>query len=311
MKKKYSSKIDRTESVSFGPAAIERRMKKARPGLPASIRVLPLRAKLSLVWIGIVLLLAVFGELLTPYPYDEMIVGDLSGAPVLAHPMGTDEIGRDNLSRIMVASRVSVIAALCAGVAGLIFGGVIGSVAAATKGWLDETLMRLMDIQFAFPAVVLALVFAMVMGPGLKTTIILLGIVYSPIMARFIRANVLEQLSQDYITAEKALGSSTVRILIRHVSINIATPSLVFFTLIAADAIVLEAALSFLGAGVRPPTPSWGNLIRDGQTQMLAGAWWLTVGPGLALFISVLALNTIAESIADKLGGRRHLLGES
>ena len=302
---------EHTGSVTFGPAAIERRMKAARRGLPTGIRMLPFRAKLSLIWIGVVLFLAIFAEFITPYPYDEMIVGDLTAPPVWEHPMGTDEIGRDSLSRIMVAARVSVIAALCAGISGLLFGGLIGSTAAAAKGWIDEALMRLMDIQFAFPAVVLALVFAMVIGPGLKTTIILLAIVYSPIMARFIRANVLEQLSQDYITAEKALGSSTIRILVRHVSINIATPSLVFFTLIAADAIVLEAALSFLGAGVRPPTPSWGNLIRDGQTQMLSGAWWLTVGPGLALFISVLALNTIAESVADKLGGRRHLLGES
>lgn len=297
--------------VTFGPRGVERRTRAAARGLPLGFRKLPLRSKLALVWVLVLVFLAAFGPLVAPYPSDKIAVGELSAPPSWPHLMGTDEAGRDTLSRTLVAARVSVIAALSAGVAALLLGGIIGSLAAAARRWLDEILMRLMDIQFAFPAVVLAVVFATVIGPGLKTTIVLLAIVYSPIMARFVRANVLEQLDEDYVTAERALGSSTRRILVHHVSINIATPALVFFTLVAADAIVFEAALSFLGAGVRPPTPSWGNLIRDGQAQMLAGTWWLTVFPGLALFTAVLALNTLAETLADKIGGRRHLLEET
>jgi peptide/nickel transport system permease protein len=296
--------------VSLGPGAVERRVLGARAGVPIGFRRLPLRAKAAFVWIVLLVVVAVFAPLIAPYPAERIGAGELSSPPDFPHIMGTDEAGRDTFSRVVVATRVSVIAGLAAPLAALVLGGLIGAVAAAASRWLDEILMRLMDIQFAFPAVVLALVFATILGPSLKTTIILLTIVYAPIMARLVRANVLAQLGEDYVAAERALGSSMRRILLRHVSVNIATPTLVFFTLVAADAVVLEAALSFLGAGVRPPTPSWGNLIRDGQAQMLAGTWWLTVFPGVAILAAVLALNTLAESVADRIGGRRYLLGQ-
>jgi peptide/nickel transport system permease protein len=131
-------------------------------------------------------------------------------------------------------------------------------------------------------------------------------LVYSPIVARLMRANVREEMAEDYVTVARAEGAKTRYLVGRHVAVNIASPTLVFLTLVAADAVVLEAGLSFLGAGVRPPTPSWGNLIQDGSEQMLAGNWWLTVFPGLAIFITVLALNTLAEAIADRIGGREH-----
>jgi peptide/nickel transport system permease protein len=262
-----------------------------------------------LVVVVLIVLIGIFGTIIAPYPPDEIAVGPLASPPQWPHIFGTDVNGRDSFSRVIVATRISVIAGFTAPVAALLIGGTLGAIAAAYSR-VDEVIMRLMDIQFAFPAVVLALVFASVLGPSLRTTTILMAIIYSPIMARLVRANVLEQLSQDYVAAERSLGSSTPRILARHVAINIATPTLVFFTLVAADAIVLEAGLSFLGAGVRPPTASWGNLVQEGSQQMLAGAWWLTVFPGLAILVAVLALNTLAESIADQLGGRQYLLGE-
>jgi peptide/nickel transport system permease protein len=272
------------------------------------VRALPLRGRIVLAILVLIAVIGALGPLITPYPPNAIAVGPISAPPSWSHPFGTDEYGRDELSRVMVAARVSLIAGTSAPVAALLLGGTLGAVAASSRRWIDELIMRVMDIQLAFPSVVLALVFAEVLGPGLATTIIVMAIIYSAIMARLVRANVMTQLGEDYVAAERALGSSTRRILLRHVSINIATPTLVFLTLVAADAVSLQAALSFLGASVRPPTASWGSLVYDGSQQMLAGSWWLTVFPGLAILITVLSLNTLSESIADRIGGRDYLL---
>jgi len=157
---------------------------------------------------------------------------------------------------------------------------------------------------------VLAVVVSSAFGQSFRTLLLVLTVVYTPIMARYIRAAVLDQLGEDYVSALRAMGSSQLRILLRHVSLNIATPLLVFFTLVAADAVILEASISFLGAGLPPPAPTWGNLVYGGSQYLIAGTWWYTTFPGLAIFLTVLSLNTVAESMADRLGGRRHLLGQ-
>ena len=298
--------------AAFSPKRLEARMGAVTGTGLNRIAELPLRSKVALAWLLVLVVIALLGPLVTPYPPDKVAAGPLQAPPSFQHPFGTDDYGRDVLSRVMVGTRVSAIAGVSAPLAALLIGGLIGTVAAVaalSRRWGDEVLMRAMDVQMAFPGVVLAVVFATVIGPGLLTTVILLSIVYTPIVARFMRGNVIAQMRLDYVAAERTLGSTTTRIITKHVWINVATPTVVFLTLVAADAIVLESGLSYLGAGVRPPAPSWGNMIRDGQQQLLAGAWWMTVFPGLAILSAVLALNTLAESVSDRIAGRYHLLG--
>lgn len=280
-------------------------------------RAFPLRAKIGIIWTALVVFVAVFAPFVSPHdPLGVAITMPNTGPDWPTHIMGSDDAGRDIFSRVIYGSRMSALVAVLAPLLSLVIGGAIGMVAASTarvrrRRWINDVLMRLMDIQFAFPAVVLAVVVAAAFGPSFVTLLMVLTVVYSPIMARFVRATVQDQLAEDYVAALQVIGSSQVRILLRHVSLNIATPVLVFFTLVAADAVVLEASISFLGAGVRPPTPTWGNIIREGYQYIRAGTWWYTTFPGIAIFLTVMALNTVAESMADRLGGRRHLLGES
>ena len=306
----------RRRLLRFGPKSVAVAMDTASSER-ITWRSLPIRAKVGVIWIIFIVLVAVFAPLIAPY--DPLAVGltTPNTAPDWpAHIMGSDEASRDIFSRVIHGSRMSALVAVLAPLLALIIGGTIGMVAASTarvprRRWVNDVLMRLMDIQFAFPAVVLAVVVAAAFGQRFYTLLGVLTVVYAPILARFVRASVQDQLAEDYVAALKAMGSSQRRILLRHVSLNIATPLLVFFTLVAADAVVLEASISFLGAGIAPPTPTWGNLIRDGQQQLMAGTWWYTTYPGIAIFLTVMALNTVAESMADRLGGRRHLLGQS
>lgn len=290
---------------------------KATPTGPVKLAMLPFRAKLGLAWVVVVILMAVFAHWLSPYdPYAVGLTSPNTGPDWPDHIMGSDEVARDILSRVIHGSRMSALVTVLTPLLALIVGGTIGMVAASTsrnrrRRWINDVLMRVTDIQFAFPAVVLAVVVASAFGQSFRTLLLVLTVVYTPIMARYIRAAVLDQLAEDYVAALRAMGSSQLRILLRHVSLNIATPVLVFFTLVAADAVVLEASISFLGAGLPPPTPTWGNMIYGGQQQLMAGTWWYTTFPGLAIFLTVMALNTVAESMADRLGGRRHLFGQS
>lgn len=292
------------EPMRLGPIGLSALLGGVARGLPRGFRALPARGRVALGWLVLLLLLTAFGRFIAPYPADAVGVGVVNGPPMASHPIGTDASGRDVLSRLMTGTPITIVVATLAPLCALAIGGLIGTVAAVVGRRVDEVVMRLMDIQFAFPAVLLALVFANVLGPGLGTTLLVMVLVYSPIVARLVRAAVREQMALDYVTVARAQGAGTRYIVLRHVVVNIASPTLVFVTLVAADAVVLEAALSFLGAGIRPPTPSWGNLVQEGSEQMLAGNWWLTVFPGLAIFITVLALNTLAETAADRIGGR-------
>jgi peptide/nickel transport system permease protein len=234
----------------------------------------------------------------------------LTAPPSLAHWFGTDTYGRDEFSRVIMGARISVLVAAVGPLLPAIIGGTIGIVAALGTRYMDEGLMRLMDIQFAFPAIVLALVLALIAGPSLKTTLIVMALVYTPIMARFVRAEVKSQFAEDYAIVARAAGATRTYVVRRHLAKNFASPLLVFYSLVAADAVLLEAALSFLGAGVQPPTPTWGNMLYDGSQTMLDGTWWLTLFPGLAIFSLVLALNTVSEAIADRVGGADYALGK-
>jgi peptide/nickel transport system permease protein len=197
------------------------------------------------------------------------------------------------------AGRWSLVIGLGSTAIALVCGALIGAVAATSRRSVDETIMRCLDVIMAFPGIALAAVLVAVFGGSIPVLVLAIAFLYTPSVARVVRANVLAQYGEDYVAAERVIGARTPRILRRHVAINCAAPVLVFCTVMVADAIVFEASLSFIGAGVRPPDPSWGSVIADGRTMVLLGGWWATVFPGLLILVTVLALNILAEGVSD------------
>ncbi|RKN46726.1 dipeptide/oligopeptide/nickel ABC transporter permease/ATP-binding protein [Streptomyces hoynatensis] len=274
------------------------------------LRRLPLSSRIALVLLGVVVLTALLAPLLAPHdPYQQD--ADSAG-PSGAHWMGQDSLGRDILSRLMYGARSSLAIGLGATLLALLVGSLVGAVAATSRKAVDETLMRCLDIVMAFPGIAIAAVLISVFGAGLGILICAIAFLNIPPVARVVRANVLDQYGEDYVTAERVLGARTPHILLRHVAINCAAPVLVFCTVMVAEAIVFEAGLSFIGAGVRPPEPSWGSVIADGKNMVLLGGWWATVFPGLVMLATVLALNVLAEGISDSWAApaARTLAGE-
>lgn len=252
---------------------------------------------------ALIVILAVLPALVSTSP-TALGVGAPLSAPGGEHLFGTDQLGRDVATRVLHGARLSMLVAVASALAALIPGAALGAIAATGPRWLGEVIMRIMDIGLAFPGILLAIVLAAAIGPSLTTTVIVLGIVYTPSMARVVRAAVFSEYGEDYVTAARLLGTRRIRLVGYHIGVNAALPVLVYTTLIMSDAIVAEAALSFLGAGIRAPAPSWGNIIRDGQSVIDAGAWWVSLFPGLAIVITVLALNRISEALGQRLRSR-------
>ncbi|MGW0573768.1 dipeptide/oligopeptide/nickel ABC transporter permease/ATP-binding protein [Streptomyces tauricus] len=264
---------------------------------------LPLMSRIAVVVIGVVVLTALLAPLIAPHDpleqFPRIDEGHGEGAPSGDHWMGQDSLGRDILSRLMYGARWSLAIGLGATGLALVVGAVIGAIAATSRKALDETLMRGLDIVMAFPGIALAAVFVAVFGGGIPILIGAIAFLYMPPMARVVRANVMAQYGEDYVTAERVIGARTPHIVWRHVAINCAAPVLVFCTVQVAEAIVFEASLSFIGAGVRPPDPSWGSVIADGKNMVLTGGWWATVFPGLLMLVTVLSLNILSEGVSD------------
>jgi peptide/nickel transport system permease protein len=258
---------------------------------------LPLPAWAAFILIVVVALAALFASVLAPH--SPLVQEANGGGPSGTHWMGLDSANRDIFSRLLYGARWSLIIGLGATALALVAGSIVGAVAATSRRWLDETIMRVLDIIMAFPGIALAAVLVAVFGGGVPVLVFAIGFLYMPMVARVVRANVLAQYGEDYVAAERVIGARTRFILIRHVAVNVAAPVLVFCTVMVADAIVFEASLSFIGAGVRPPNPSWGSVIADGKNMVQLGGWWATVFPGLLILITVLALNILAEGIAD------------
>ncbi|MFI9836583.1 dipeptide/oligopeptide/nickel ABC transporter permease/ATP-binding protein [Nonomuraea sp. NPDC051941] len=255
---------------------------------------------LSWVAVGIVAVV-VLAALLAPWiaphsPYFQEVTG---GGPSAAHWMGLDSANRDILSRLLYGARWSLIIGLGATALALVAGAVVGAIAATSRRAVDETIMRLLDVVMAFPGIALAAVLVAVFGGSIPVLVMAMAFLYMPSVARVVRANVIAQYGEDYVAAERIIGARTPYIVVKHVAINCAAPVLVFCTVMVADAIVFEASLSFIGAGVRPPNPSWGSVIADGKNLVLLGGWWATVFPGLLILLTVLALNILSEGISD------------
>ncbi|MDX3754259.1 dipeptide/oligopeptide/nickel ABC transporter permease/ATP-binding protein [Streptomyces mirabilis] len=270
----------------------------ARPGI--RLRRLPVLSRIALGVLTLVVLSAVFAPLLAPHdPLDQQPQVDGTGAPSGGHWMGQDSLGRDILSRLMYGARWSLAIGLGATALALVVGALLGAIAATSRGAVDETLMRCLDVVMAFPGIALAAVLVAVFGGGITVLICAIAFLFTPSVARVVRANVLDQYGEDYVTAERVIGARTPHIVLRHVAVNCAAPVLVFCTVQVAEAIVFEASLSFIGAGVRPPDPSWGSVIADGKNMVLTGGWWATVFPGLLMLITVLSLNILSEGVSD------------
>ncbi|MEU6711740.1 dipeptide/oligopeptide/nickel ABC transporter permease/ATP-binding protein [Nonomuraea sp. NPDC046802] len=255
---------------------------------------------LSWVAVGIVAVV-VLAALLAPWiaPHSPYFQAATGGGPSAEHWMGLDSANRDILSRLLYGSRWSLIIGLGATGLALVAGAIIGAVAATSRKAVDETIMRVLDVIMAFPGIALAAVLVAVFGGSVSVLVMAIAFLYMPSVARVVRANVIAQYGEDYVAAERVIGARTPHIIIKHVAINCAAPVLVFCTVMVADAIVFEASLSFIGAGVRPPDPSWGSVIADGKNMVLLGGWWATVFPGLLILITVLALNILSEGISD------------
>ncbi|MFJ2725938.1 dipeptide/oligopeptide/nickel ABC transporter permease/ATP-binding protein [Streptomyces collinus] len=273
----------------------------SRPGVRLrGWRRLPPVSKVAVCFLGLVLLVAVLAPVLAPDdPLDQQDPAGGTGHPSAAHWMGQDSLGRDVLSRLMYGARWSLAIGLGATALALVAGALLGALAATSRKAVDETLMRCLDVVMAFPGIALAAVLVAVFGGGIGVLIYAIAFLFTPPVARVVRANVLDQYGEDYVTAERVIGARTPHIVLRHVAVNCAAPVLVFCTVQVAEAIVFEASLSFIGAGVRPPDPSWGSVIADGKNMVLTGGWWATVFPGALILLTVLALNVLSEGVSD------------
>jgi peptide/nickel transport system permease protein len=254
----------------------------------------------SAVVLVVVAVVAVTATWIAPFGINDVDVPNALRPPSGSHWFGTDELGRDVLSRILVATQASMRIAVVSVAFAVIVGVTVGVVAGYRGGWLDTALMRVVDVMFAFPVLLLALAVVAILGPGVTTTILAIGIVYTPIFARVARASTLGVRTEPYVSVSRAMGTGDLYILGRHILPNIAGPLIVQTSLSLAFAILSEAALSFLGLGIQPPQPSLGRMIFDSQG-FVTMAWWMAVFPGAAIFVIVLAFNLFGDGLRDVL----------
>ena len=259
--------------------------------------------RLSIVGLALIagfLLLAFAAPLIAPAdPMQQALYNRLS-PPTLAHPFGTDDFGRDILSRVIYGARISLRVGVVAVLIALLLGTGIGLVGGYWGGWIDQVLMRVMDLLLAFPSILLAIGIVAILGPGLENAMLAVGIVAVPQYARLVRASVLTVRETDYVLAARALGASDVRILAIAILPNCLAPLIVQATLGLATAILDAAGLSFLGLGAQPPIPEWGAMLSQGRELIVRAPWVLTF-PGGAIFFTVLAFNLVGDGLRDAL----------
>lgn len=264
----------------------------------------------SALVLTVVAVVAVTAQAIAPFTVNDVDVPNALQPPSGAHWFGTDELGRDVLSRVLVAVQASMRIAVVSVALALVAGVVIGVLAGYRGGWLDTVLMRVVDVMFAFPVLLLALAVVAILGPGVTTTILAIGIVYTPIFARVARASTLGVRTEPFVAVSRAMGTGDAYILVRHILPNISGPLIVQTSLSLAFAILSEAALSFLGLGIQPPDPSLGRMIFDSQG-FVTMAWWMAVFPGAAIFVIVLAFNLFGDGLRDVLDPKQRTTAEA
>jgi len=277
-----------------------------------SLGLLIRRYTLGFVGLVIVILFvaaAVAAPFVAPYDPLEVTLEKMLRPPSIQHPLGTDELGRDLLSRIIHGGRISLIVAVGSVSVSLFLGLIIGLTAGFRGGAVDAVLMRGMDAILSFPSLVLALAIAAALGARLTNTILAIGIVYVPQFARLVRGQVLAVRNLEYVQAAHGLGAKDIRVILHHILPNITTPLTVQVTLSMGYAILAEAALSFLGVGVQPPQPAWGTMLRTGYPY-LEMAPWLALVPGAVIFVVVMSLNFVGDGIRNFFAGELRMKNE-
>jgi peptide/nickel transport system permease protein len=273
-------------------------------GLPR--RRLPMRLPMvvGLSLVGFMVLLALIGPLVAPYSPNQLDLLHALEPPFSGgHLLGTDQFGRDELSRILYAARIDLLIAFGVTLVTFTFGTFVGLVAGTVGGVVDAVLMRIVDVFFAFPLVVLVLAIVAILGSGLLYMMIAMWLVTWVSYARIVRGQVLLVKRQDYVTAARALGFSRWRTMTRHILPNAIAPAIVYGMIDAVNNVSIGAALGFLGLGVQDPTAEWGKMIADSQ-DYIRSAWWLAVIPGVAILIFGLGLSVIGDSLADRMRGK-------
>lgn len=261
-------------------------------------------ATAALVVIAALFVLSFGAPFITPYAPDAIDAWHVLLPPSADHWFGTDELGRDVLTRVVFGARISLLVGFVAVGIAVLIGTVIGLFAGFYGGWIDSILMRLVDIMLCFPTFFLILAVIAMLEPSIWYIMVIIGLTGWMGVARLVRAEVLSLKNRDFILAARVLGASDLSIIFRHVLPNALSPVLVSATLGVAGAILTESALSFLGIGVQPPTPSWGNILTSGK-DYIEFAWWLSLFPGVAILVTVLSYNLVGEGIRDALDPRK------
>lgn len=255
------------------------------------------RALIALVALVILVLGAVFAPYVSPANPDSMAF-DMLTPPSWAHPLGTDDLGRDLLSRVIFGARISLFVGLVTVLSSMILGVIMGVLAGYYGGWLDTIIMRYIDLQWAFPNFIIAVYLVAVFGAGLTNVIVAVALAFLDDFARIARGMVLTVRERDFVEAARALGASDIRLMLRHILPNSMAPLIVQATVSVSYAILAEAGLSFLGLGVKASTPTWGLILSDGRS-FIGRAWWLGIFPGVAIMMTVLSINFFGDYLRD------------
>jgi len=260
-------------------------------------------ARAGAVLLAVLAVAAVFGPLITPH--DPTAIDPLQALkpPSLAHPFGTDNLGRDLLSRVIAGARVSLSLAVLTGFAAMLLGVVVGAISGYAGGWIDSVLMRIVDVLLAFPSLILALAVAGTLGEGYVSLLVAMIATLWARNARLIRGAVLAERTRPYVEASRALGTRPVRLIWRHILPNVIWPFVVLLSLEMGRSILLVAALDYLGVGVQPPTPEWGTMVADARLFVFSAPWMIGF-PGLAIALTVAAFNLVGEGLRDAVDPR-------
>ena len=256
-------------------------------------------SKIALVILVAVVLISILAPIIAPY--DPYAIGMARQAPDAAHIFGTDDKGRDILSRILFGGRISLVIGFGSVLFALVLGSIVGALAAVSRKAVSEVIMRILDIIMSVPGIALAAVLVTILGNSVPAIIFSIGFMYTPQIARIVRANIVSEYGEDYVRAVIVSGARAPWILMKHVLRNCAAPIMVFTVTLVADAIIFEASLTFLSAGIAEPTPTWGNILADARAGVLSGRWWQALYPGIAIMLTCLALNILSEGITDAM----------
>lgn len=260
-------------------------------------------AVFGLVFIFFIFFVALFSSYIAPYDPYKINVYKVLEPPSLEHPFGTDELGRDVLSRIIYGARVSLkVGFLAMGIA-ILTGTILGAIAGYYGGWIDSIIMRLVDVMLAFPTLFLILAVVAFLEPSIYIIMIVIGLTGWMDVARLVRAEVLSLKEREFVLAARAIGASSGRIIFKHILPNAIYPVIVAATFSVGGAILIESGLSFLGLGIQPPEPSWGGILSIGKDYITV-AWWLSLFPGIAIFLTVLSFNLLGEALRDAIDPR-------